>query len=216
METLDSLDSRYSTCVTKANPRSGWNNRGQHAKLAIVAHGNQAVEQARDMHGLVDNGEGAGYQRPVKIHNIYTNCPMNLHITPTLAMAMEWAEVGNEKTWYSGAAFNDAIRNGVAKGAFSLIGSTFSDHVIKYYPDAFNAANAALAEDTLNAIYGNGSNVVSTNAQLIWHNSIEQDTYNSSNGQTGKMDGTKGDIIVGTILHTNGQHKDEGSHKHVA
>ena len=157
---------KYSTCVTKANPNTGWNNRGFHAKLAIVAHGNQAVEMARDMHDLVDNGQGAGYQRPVKIHNIYTNCPMNLHITPTLAMAMEWAEVGNEKTWYSGAAFNEAIRAGVAKGAFSLLGSTFSDHMIKYYPDAFNAANAKMAEDTLNAIYGNGEKVVSTN--IFW------------------------------------------------
>ena len=53
-------------------------------------------------------------------------------------------------------------------------------------------------------------------AQLIWHNSIEQDTYNSSNGQTGKMDGTKGDIIVGTIFHANGKYKDKGCHKHVA
>ena len=157
---------KYTTCVTRGNPNYGWNNRNAHAKLAIVAHGNQAVEPGHTMHGLVDNGAGAGYQRPVKIHNIYTNCPMNLHITPTLAMAMEWAEVGTDKTWFSGPAFNDAIREGIAKGAFSLLGSTYSDHVLKYYPDAFNAANAALAEETLNAIYGRGSNVVSTN--IFW------------------------------------------------
>ena len=157
---------KFTTCVTKGNPNYGWNNRRAHAKLAIVAHGNQAVEPGSAMQALVDNGEGAGYQRPVKIHNIYANCPMNLHITPTLAMAMEWAEVGTDKTWYSGPAFNAAIREGIAKGAFALMGSTYSDHVIKYYPDAFNAANAALAEDTLNAIYGNGTNVVSTN--VFW------------------------------------------------
>ena len=156
---------KYSTCVSKANP-NGWNNCRAHAKLAIVAHGNQAVEPAHTMHGLVDNGSGAGYQRPVKIHNIYTNCPMNLHITPTLAMAMEWAAVGTEKDWYSGPAFNAAIRQGIAKGAFALLGSTYSDHVLKYYPDAFNASNAALAAETLNAIYGNGEPVVSTN--VFW------------------------------------------------
>ena len=157
---------KFTTCVTRGNPNYGWNNRNAHAKLAIVAHGNQAVEPAHTMHGLVDNGEGGGYQRPVKIHNIYTNCPMNLHITPTLAMAMEWAGVGTEKTWFSGPAFNDAIRDGIAKGAFRLLGSTYSDHILKYFPDAFNAANAALAQDTLNAIYGRGSNVVSTN--IFW------------------------------------------------
>ena len=157
---------KFTTCVTKGNPNYGWGNRRAHAKLAIVAHGNQAVEPAHTMHGLVDNGQGAGYQRPVKIHNIYTNCPMNLHITPTLAMAMEWAAVGTDKTWFSGPAFNDAIRQGIAKGAFALLGSTYSDHVLKYYPDAFNAANAAMAEDTLNAIYGNGEKVVSSN--VFW------------------------------------------------
>ena len=156
---------KYSTCVSKGGS-SGWNDCGKHAKLAIVAHGNQAVEPSHTMHGLVDNGQGAGYQRPVKIHNIYTNCPMNLHITPTLAMAMEWAAVGTDKNWFSGPEFNDAIRKGIAKGAFSLLGSTYSDHVLKYYPDAFNAANAALAEETLNAIYGNGTKVVSTN--IFW------------------------------------------------
>ena len=157
---------KFTTCVTKGNPNYGWNNANAHAKLAIVAHGNQAVEPAHTMHGLVDNGAGAGYQRPVKIHNIYTNCPMNLHITPTLAMAMEWAAVGTANTWYSGPAFNDAIRQGIAKGAFALLGSTYSDHVLKYYPDAFNAANAALAAQTLDAIYGNGNPVVSTN--VFW------------------------------------------------
>jgi hypothetical protein len=156
---------KFYSCVSKSDP-DGDHAKRKHAKLAIVAHGNQAVEPAHAMHELVDNGQGGGYQRPVKIHNIYTNCPMNLHITPTLAMAMEWAEVGTDKTWFSGPAFNAAIRDGVAKGAFSLLGSTYSDHVIKYYPDAFNAANAALAEETLNAIYGNGTNVVSTN--VFW------------------------------------------------
>ena len=50
-----------------------------------------------------------GQDRPVQIHNIYTNCPLNLHITPTLAMALQWAEAGTDKTWYSGPAFNAAI-----------------------------------------------------------------------------------------------------------
>jgi hypothetical protein len=155
----------YSTYFGK---RNAWNDCGRHAKLAMVAHGNQAIEAASTIQAIVDNGAGAGYQRPVKIHNIYTNCPLNLHITPTLAMALEWAKAGTEKTWVSGPALNAEIRSGAAKGNFRLLASTFSDHILPYFPEAFNRANAALAEEILNTIYGGSptNKVVSTN--IFW------------------------------------------------
>ena len=154
----------YSTCVSRTPNDHAWNNRGNHAKLAMVAHGNQAIEPGNLIQGIVDNGAGAGYGRPVKIHNIYTNCPLNLHITPTLAIALQWAEAGTEKTWYSGPALNAAIKKGVSSGALSLIGSTFSDHIPLYFPDDFNAANVARATEVLETLYG--SNAVST--RVLW------------------------------------------------
>ena len=155
---------KFTTCVTKGNPNYGWNNRNAHAKLALVAHGNQAVEPGSTIQSIVDNGSGAGYQRPVKIHNIYTNCPLNLHITPTLAMGLQWAAVGNEKSWFSGPDLNRQIRAGVANGNFALLGSTFSDHIPRFFPAEFNRQNVALANDVLEAIYGEGA--VSTN--VFW------------------------------------------------
>jgi len=155
---------KYSTYVTKGNPQYGWNNRNAHAKLALVAHGNQAVEPGSTIQSIVDNGSGAGYQRPVKIHNIYTNCPLNLHITPTLAMGLQWAEVGNDKTWFSGPALNAQIRSGVSNGNFALLGSTFSDHIPRFFPAEFNRRNAELATEVLESIYGEGA--VSTN--VFW------------------------------------------------
>ena len=147
--------------------KKAFNHCGQHAKLALVAHGNQAVEAGSTMQALVNNGQGAGYGRPVKIHNIYTNCPLNLHITPTLAVAMEWAEAGTTNTWYSGREFNDSIRSGVARGGLALMGSTYSDHMLKYFGDDFNAADEALARKTLNDVYGEaGKDVVSSN--VLW------------------------------------------------
>ncbi|MBR6022546.1 MAG: hypothetical protein IK066_09045 [Kiritimatiellae bacterium] len=154
----------YSTCVSRTGNDHAWNNRGQHAKLAMIAHGNQAIEPGNAIQALVNNGQGAGYDRPVQIHNIYTNCPLNLHVTPTLAIALQWAEVGTENAWYSGPALNAAIRKGVAGGALSLIGSTYSDHMPKYFPDDFNAANVARARDVLEELYG--SNAVST--RVLW------------------------------------------------
>jgi glycosidase len=155
----------YSNCIGRTK---GWNNRGQHAKLALVAHGNQAIEAGSTIQAIVDNGAGAGYQRPVKIHNIYTNCPLNLHITPTLAMALEWAKTGTDKPWFSGPALNAQIRSGIAAGSLSLLGSTYSDHILPYFPPEFNRANVALANDVLDTIYGgtNGAPVVSR--KVFW------------------------------------------------
>ena len=166
---------KYSTCVSlnPAADESGhaWRSLTKdgtlkHAKLALVAHGNQAIERASDIQDIVDNGAGAGYGRPVKIHNIYTNCPMTLHITPTLAMALQWAEVGNEKDWFSGPELNKAIKQGIASGAISLLGSTYSDHILPYFSDDFNATNVAIANEILNHIYGDDEPVVSTN--VFW------------------------------------------------
>ena len=160
----------YSTCVSRNSGEHAWNNRGAHAKLALLAHGNQADERSAVIQNYVNNGEGAGYHRPVLIHNIYTNCPLNLHITPTLAMALQWAEADPSKNqaWRSGPALNAQIAEGVAKGNFRLLGSTYSDHILPYFSHDFNAADVALANDTLNAVYGGSvtSSVVSTN--ILW------------------------------------------------
>ena len=72
--------------------RNADNDVGQSAKIALLAHGNQAIQPGSYIHDIVDNNAGAGYQRPIEIHGIY-QAPLNLHITPTLAIALEWAEV---------------------------------------------------------------------------------------------------------------------------
>ena len=181
------LNGSYSSYFGKHN---AWNDCGKHAKIALVAHGNQAIEAGSTIQAIVDNGAGAGYQRPIKIHNIYTNCPLNLHITPTLAMALEWAKAGTEKTWFSGPALNAEIRSGVAKGNFRLLGSTFSDHILPYFPEEFNRADAALAAEILDAIYGNGGPAVSTD--IFW--APERVLDGGTLGQIGAM-GYKATLI---------------------
>ena len=132
--------------------RSADNNCGQSAKIALLAHGNQAIQPGSYINTIVDNGAGAGYQRPIKIHGIY-QVPLNLHVTPTLAAALEWAEV-ETNTWRSGPGLNSQIRTLVASNVISLMGSTYSDHILPYFTDAFNSNNVALATETLNRIYG--------------------------------------------------------------
>ncbi len=142
--------------------RNADNNRGQAAKIALLAHGNQAIQPGSAIHAIVDNGAGAGYQRPIKIHGIY-RVPMNLHITPTLAIALEWAEA-ETNTFRSGTELNAQIRSLVASNVVSLMGSTYSDHILPYFTTPFNSHNVALATETLNAIYDAG---ITTNS-VFW------------------------------------------------
>lgn len=128
------------------------NDVGKSAKIALLAHGNQAIQPGSYMHTIVDDNAGAGYQRPVKIHSIY-QAPLNLHITPTLAIALEWAEA-EANTWRSGRGLNDQIRGLVASNIISLMASTYSDHALPYFTEDFNSNNVALATETLNRIYG--------------------------------------------------------------
>ena len=128
------------------------NDCGKSAKIALLAHGNQAIQPASYVLDIVDNNAGAGYQRPIKIHGIY-RAPLNLHVTPTLAIALEWAEA-ETNVWRSGRGLNDQIRALVASNVVSIMASTYSDHVLPYFTSAFNSHNVALATETLNRIYG--------------------------------------------------------------
>ena len=158
----------YSYCVGRTPGTYVFNHLGQSAKLALLAHGNQALEPGYTIQNLVNDGNGAGYHRPVAIHNIYTNAPLNLHITPTLAMALEWADVGTANIWFSGPALNQEIRTGVAGGSFRLLGSTFGDHVMRYFDAAFNSNSVALAQSVLNEIYGGSPTSGVTSAKILW------------------------------------------------
>jgi len=134
--------------------RNADNDMGKSAKIALLAHGNQAIQPANIIHDIVNNGAGAGYQRPIKSHNIFKK-PLNLHITPTLASALQWAEVKDGgPEWRSGPGLNDMIRQAVANSNVVLMASTYSDHALPYFTPAFNQDNVNLASATLNRIYG--------------------------------------------------------------
>ncbi len=130
------------------------NDAGKSAKIAMLAHGNQAIQPGSVIHDIVDNNAGAGYQRPIKIHGIY-RAPLNLHVAPTLAIALEWADVRtNGPAWRSGPALNALIRELVATNVVSLMAGTYSDHILPYFTKPFNQHNVELATETLNRIYG--------------------------------------------------------------
>jgi len=154
--------------LTSYFSRSGNNDRGKAAKVVLLAHGNQAIQPASTIQSLVHNGApsgAAGYFRMLETHENY-NAPLTLHITPTLASALQWAKNPAPGADNDGPSFNGRIAGLVSAGKAQILGSTFADHVPKYFPQAFNNTDKSLAEKFLDSVYGNGAETASR--QTFW------------------------------------------------
>ena len=129
--------------------------RAGRAEVSTVLHGNQAIEPGSEIQNLVNTGVGAGLHRPFDVHAAY-GVPLNLHVTPTLASAIEWAaaDPADGKPWRDGPALNRRIGELARTNIVYLMGSTFSDHMLPYFTEEFNRDNEALAREFLAAIYG--------------------------------------------------------------
>ena len=146
--------------------RSGSNDRNKNAKVMFVAHGNQAIQPASVTQGLIRSGSGAtatGYHRLIQSHETH-DVPLTLHVTPTLASALQWAGNPNPGLWPNndGPGLNQRIEGLVTNGKIDLVGSTFADHVPKYFNQDFNLANKQLADEFLAGIYG------SVSSDIFW------------------------------------------------
>jgi hypothetical protein len=144
--------------------RSGSNDRGKNAKVMLVAHGNQAIQPASVTQSLIHSTSGTssvGYQRLIKSHEDH-NVPLTLHVTPTLASALQWADNPTPGALNDGPSLNQRIRNLVTANKIDLVGSTFADHMPKYFQQSFNLANKQLADEFLTGIYG------SVSSNIFW------------------------------------------------
>jgi len=135
--------------------RSGANDRGKRAKVALVAHGNQAMKPGSQMQDLINNDAGAGYYRILDTHGAFET-PVNLHMTATLASAIQWAKADPAagKPWRDGPAFNQRLSGLLIDGHAVLLGTTFSDHILPFTSPAHTTDSVELAEEILSQIYG--------------------------------------------------------------
>ncbi len=143
------LTSYFSPDPTRAN------DRGKRAKVALLMHGNQAIKPGNQIQDLINNDAGAGYHRFVDAHDAFDQ-PVNLHVTATLATAIQWASVDPalSKPWRDGPTFNARIGSLLSDGHASLLATTVADHILSYTPAAFTADSVNLANETLTEIYG--------------------------------------------------------------
>ena len=152
----------------------GANDRGKRAKVALLAHGNEPIRSANEMHDKINDGAGAGYFRLIDAHEAF-GAPINLHITPTLASALQWATVDPtvNKPWRNGATLNSRISSMLVAGDAILFGTTFADQVVPFASSAFTADSVDLANDVLTEIYSSApSNTVFWPAERVVDDSV--------------------------------------------
>ncbi|MGL4400129.1 MAG: hypothetical protein ACRCXD_09700, partial [Luteolibacter sp.] len=130
------------------------NDCGKRAKVISLIHGNQALQPGSSTQTLINNAAGAGYYRPLDVHQAFS-APLAMHVTPTLASSIQWAKVDplSPRQYRDGPALNARLRQLAQGGVINLLGSTFADHITGYFPQDFNSANVALADDFLTHFY---------------------------------------------------------------
>lgn len=135
------------------------------SKVSVVLHGNQAVQPGSEIQNLINNGNAGGYFRPLAVHETY-RAPVNLHLTPTLAAAIQWASVDTNQSpsWRDGPSFNAWIRQLIETNVVYLMASTFSDNMLPYFTPEFIQDNDALARQFFQEIYG----VTITSNNVFW------------------------------------------------
>ncbi|GHB99995.1 alpha-amylase family glycosyl hydrolase [Cerasicoccus arenae] len=135
--------------------RSGSNDRGKRAKVALITHGNEPIRSANEIQDRINDDADAGYYRLIDAHEAF-GAPVNLHITPTLASAIQWAKVDPAlgKLWRDGPTLNDRIAGLLSAGDAMLFGTTFADQVTPYATQNFTADSVELAKTVLTEIYG--------------------------------------------------------------
>lgn len=143
---------------------SGDNDCGKRIKVVSLIHGNQAIQPGSTIQDLVNTNTGAGYYRPLDVHQAY-HVPLTMHITPTLASALQWASADPAAghPWRDGPALNSRIAGLIGSGTVDLLGSTFSDHMLPYFSKPYNRDNVALATEFLTTIYGHAPS-----ANVLW------------------------------------------------
>ncbi len=124
------------------------------AKMILLTHGHQPVLPGAETQRLINSGFSTGYHRTVDAHEAF-DLPLTLHLTPTLATAIQWASAdpAANKPWRDGLSFNQRLAGRMAAGNIELPGTTFSDHMIAYFSNGYNNDNVALAGEFMQRIY---------------------------------------------------------------
>lgn len=137
------------------SPGSTSNDKWKRAKVVSIIHDSRPLLPGNEVHALLNNGAGAGYYRPLDVHEAY-NVPLALHMSPLLASAIQWAKVDPavNKPWRDGPTLNARMGTLASNGVVQFLGTAMADHILPYFPLSYTQANVADASALMQGIYG--------------------------------------------------------------
>lgn len=168
------------TSYMQADENGRYPDQCKRAKLIMLSHANDSIRPGSQMQAKINSGFSTGWHRSLDAHEAF-GVPMTLHITPTLASAVQWASVDPTaaKPWLDGPSFNVRISSMAQTGGVELLGTTYSDHMPSYFSAAYTSDNVALAAQTMQRIYNAAP---STNTFWIPERVADGDVFNKVAG----------------------------------
>jgi len=145
-------DARGWDGLLKGYLSSGWSvNR---AKVALLMHANRSADPASTIQELIyndDTSPAVGYHRHLAAHTLFDR-PSSLHLSGTLASAMQWAKSDTDPQ-KDGVAFNELIATEIREGRLGLLPGPYADVSLPYLNgDALDAA-IGTGRDVLTSLY---------------------------------------------------------------
>jgi hypothetical protein len=131
------------------------------AKYAAVAHANQSVAPKGGTQGHIftdrgDIGKYPGFIRMLDSAEML-NVPVNLHISGTLLISLQWARQDPTDANYpdrDGPTFIDRCRTFVTTGPGSLIGGVLAEHIMPYFEGDVNRKSIEQNSELLESMFG--------------------------------------------------------------
>ncbi|MBX7211499.1 MAG: hypothetical protein K1X78_24550 [Verrucomicrobiaceae bacterium] len=131
------------------------NDKWKRAKVVSLIHEARPLLPGSEVQALLNNGAGGGWYRPLDVHEAF-GVPLAMHITPTLASAIQWAKVDPavNKPWRDGPSLNSRIGTLATNGIVQFTGTTFADHILPYFPQSYTQASISDASQFMSDVYG--------------------------------------------------------------
>lgn len=189
------------------------------AKYAVIAHGNQSLNEADGIQWHLFSDYSAAL-KPGMIRLLDTaemlRIPVNLHISGSLLMALRWAQqdptAGGTEGWPNrdGPTFLNRCFNFVTNGPGALIGGVLAEHIMPYFEGPVNQKSIQQNTELIQHLAG-----LSVGDLKVMHTPervIRSQTNHSHVSTSGPLDGkTFEDILAGGYQAT---YLDEVTHLH--
>ncbi|MGB9635855.1 MAG: hypothetical protein ACPL1Y_01215 [Thermoplasmata archaeon] len=155
-DVIDSIPVCYPWNTGSLNGSISSNSTIGTAKVLFLHHGNQFIKNIGD---FVRDANGNGFWNVPEIHEKW-NIPVNLHVSGTMAEAIQWFRPD----------FNAYLRELAGRGIVRMVGGYYTEYIPQYIPQNVNNWSLNYARDYNLRYYNNCIPVAWVPERVYWKN----------------------------------------------